>query len=39
MTEKDEAQAVWSMAFENLEAVALDRAHRRMVEGHYHSGE
>ncbi|KID63417.1 integral membrane protein, partial [Metarhizium hybridum] len=31
----DEAQAIWSMAFENLEPARLDRDHRRMVKEYY----
>jgi hypothetical protein len=35
MTEGDEAQAIWSMAFEASDAAALEREHRRMVEQYY----
>ncbi|KID75973.1 integral membrane protein, partial [Metarhizium brunneum ARSEF 3297] len=31
----DEAQAIWSMAFEDLEPARLDRDHRRMVKEYY----
>ncbi|KID98656.1 integral membrane protein, partial [Metarhizium majus ARSEF 297] len=31
----DEAQAIWSMAFEHLEPAELDRDHRRMVKEYY----
>ncbi|KAF5137565.1 hypothetical protein E5D57_001344 [Metarhizium anisopliae] len=31
----DEAQAIWSMAFEDLEPAELDRDHRRMVKEYY----
>jgi hypothetical protein len=30
-TTKDEAQAIWSMAFEDLDAKALKKEHQKMV--------
>ncbi|KAE8371984.1 hypothetical protein BDV26DRAFT_302338 [Aspergillus bertholletiae] len=36
-TAKTEAQAIWSMAFEDLDAVALERDHLRLVDGYYSS--
>lgn len=32
MTEGDEAQAIWSMAFEASDQAVLERAHRQMME-------
>ncbi|KAB8227395.1 uncharacterized protein BDW43DRAFT_316871 [Aspergillus alliaceus] len=34
-TVKAEAQAIWSMAFEDLDAAALEREHLRLVDGYY----
>jgi hypothetical protein len=30
-TTKDEAQAIWSMAFEDLDSKSLEKEHERMV--------
>jgi hypothetical protein len=35
MTEGDEAQAIWSMAFEASDQAVLERAHRQMMEEYY----
>jgi len=35
MTQGDEAQAIWSMAFEASDPATLERAHQRMVEEFY----
>jgi hypothetical protein len=35
MTEGDEAQAIWSMAFEASDLATLERAHQRMVDEFY----
>lgn len=35
MTEADEAQAIWSMALEASDSVALERGHRRILEEYY----
>lgn len=34
-TPKAEAQAIWSMAFENLDPIVLEREHSRLVEEYY----
>jgi hypothetical protein len=34
-TEKSEAQAIWSMAFEDLDPSMLDRSHGQMVAQYY----
>jgi len=35
MTEGDEAQAIWSMAFEASDPAVLGRAHHKMVKEYY----
>ncbi|OAA34046.1 hypothetical protein NOR_08703 [Metarhizium rileyi] len=35
MTDKSEAQAIWSMAFENLDPTLLNQSHQRMVSQYY----
>jgi len=35
MTEGDEAQAIWSMAFEASDPAVLRRAHHKMVREYY----
>ncbi|KAK5682089.1 hypothetical protein LTS10_005214 [Elasticomyces elasticus] len=37
MTEAQEAQAIWSMAYEDLDPVALERYHQRMTKEYYGS--
>ncbi|KAK5725234.1 hypothetical protein LTR17_013103 [Elasticomyces elasticus] len=37
MTEAQEAQAIWSMAYEDLDPVALERYHQRMTKKYYSS--
>lgn len=38
MTEGDEAQAIWSMAFEASDPATLGREHAQMVEEYYKRG-
>jgi hypothetical protein len=35
MTEGEEAQAIWSMAYEVSDPATLERAHRQMVREYY----
>ena len=37
MTEEREAKAIWSMAYERLDPVALRRDHLQMARTRYHS--